>query len=98
MKKLTYSDSPDQFRTTGQGKFQLLPQQVQVDFDDGSAIIAPAGEATIQAASVRDTVGTIVDIACRIFPSLCEKDSGDNCYTIIGPDGTKITICPPKAA
>lgn len=88
---------------TGQGRFQLLPQQVQVDFEDGSGIVAPIGEATIQAASVASTVGDIITIACKLFPKLCGiKDDGDGggggkpgCYKITGPDGTVITICPP---
>jgi len=93
----------EQTGLTGQGKFQFLPQQIQVDFEDGSAIVAPVGEATIRAASVASTVGDIIDIACKLFPKLCGGggDGGGGgggkpgCYVIIGPDGTTITICPP---
>ncbi|MCB0164585.1 MAG: hypothetical protein KDI79_10180 [Anaerolineae bacterium] len=91
----------EQTRLTGQGKFQFLPQQVQIDFEDGSAIIAPVGEATIEAASVAITAGDIIDIACKLFPKLCGGGGGGGgggkpgCYVIVGPDGTTITICPP---
>jgi len=86
-----------------QGRFKLLPQQVRIDFDDGSAIIAPAGEAPIPSTSVAITVGDVVDILCKIFPKYCGGGGGgggggEGCYTIIGPDGTKITICPPPKA
>lgn len=79
---------------------------MQVDFDDGSSIIAPVGEAMIAERTVADTVGDIITIACKLFPRLCGGGGGDGgggggkpgCYVIIGPDGTEITICPPKKA
>ena len=92
-------------KVEGQGRFQLLPQEVRVDFSDGSAIVAPLGEATISASSVAITVGDIITIGCKLFPKLCGGGGGGGgaggggggggCYIIIGPDGTKITICPP---
>ena len=94
----------DHAGSVSQGRFQLLPQQVRVDFEDGSAVVAPVGEVTIHSASLKTTIGDIIDIACKIFPKLCgEKDGGGGgtkpgCYTIIGPDGTTITICPPAKA
>lgn len=91
----------DEERPRGQGSFQLLPQQVRVDFEDGSAVVAPVGEATIYAGSVSVTVGDIIDIACKLFPKLCGGGGNGGgggkpgCYIIIGPDGTEIRICPP---
>lgn len=90
-----------QARLAGEGRFLFLPQQVRVDFEDGSAIVAPVGEATVNQASVASTVGDIIDIACKLFPRLCGSSGGDGggrkpgCYTITGPDGTEIRICPP---
>lgn len=95
-KKDAVSDSNSE-KAEGRGSFQLLPQQVRVDFDDGSAVVAPLGEATISARSVGVSAGDIITIACKLFPSLC-GGGGGGCYIIIGPDGTKITICPPKFA
>lgn len=102
MNKQTQRLTPafQQTGNTSQGKFQFLPQQVRVDFEDGSAIVAPAGETTIKAASVASTFGDIINIACKLFPSLCEVDDGNgggesDCYIIISPDGTKITVCRP---
>jgi hypothetical protein len=82
------------------GKFRTL-RLVQVDFEDGSSVIAPDGEVSV-ARSPADTVGDIIGIACKLFPRLCappdkKPDTKPGCYTIIGPDGTKITICPPGA-
>lgn len=76
---------------------------VQIDFEDGSSLTAPEGDANVSARPVSAVVGDIITIACKLFPSLCEiKDGGGGgdgggagCYTIIGPDGTRITICPP---
>ncbi|KFN46963.1 hypothetical protein N787_01310 [Arenimonas metalli CF5-1] len=75
---------------------------VRVDYGDGSAVIAPVGEATISARSTADTVGDIISIACKLFPKLCGGGGGGGggggkpgCYIIIGPDGTEIRICPP---
>lgn len=89
----------------GQGKFQLLPQMVRVQFEDGSAMVAPAEEVTVAARSVSSTVGDVVDIFCRIFPKFCGGGGGGGgggtkpgCYIIIGPDGTEIRICPPAKA
>lgn len=96
MNKLTQRSTS----AVSQGKFQFIPQQVRVDFEDGSAIVGPVGEMTIQAASVASTAGDIISIVCKVFPSLCELDDGggdgdSGCYIIIAPDGTKITVCPP---
>lgn len=84
------------------GRFRTLPEMVRVDFEDGSAVIGPASEITLSARSVSVTAGDIIDIACKIFPKLCGGGGGgggggSGCYTIILPDGTKITICPPGA-
>jgi hypothetical protein len=82
-----------------EGRFRLLPQLVQVDFENGASVTAPASEAmTVSAAALGDTIGPIIDIACRIFPTLCGGGGGGGgggCYVIKGPDGTTITICPP---
>lgn len=83
-----------------QGKFRVV-EMVEWEFADGSGVIAPAGEVSFSARGVASTIGDIITIACKLFPKLCgEKDPGDGgggggCYVIIGPDGTKITICPP---
>ena len=76
-------------------------QMVRLQFDDGSTVIAPEIATNLSARSVTDTIGDVVSIVCKLFPKLCgakdpgEPPKGGCCYTIIGPDGTKITICPP---
>lgn len=90
-------------KSAGQGRLHWLPQLVRVDYEDGSGVIAPAGEVTISARSAADTVGDVISIVCKLFPKLCGGTDGGGgggggkpgCYIIIGPDGTEIRICPP---
>lgn len=77
-----------------QGKFALF-ELAHVRFPDGTAVIAPSHEVALNAKSVAGTIGDIIDIACKLFPKICGVRGGGGCYVIIGPDGTKITICPP---
>jgi hypothetical protein len=71
---------------------------IQMDFEDGTTVVAPEGFSFNK--STLGDVGDIIDIACKIT-GWCggggggSGGGGSGCYTIILPDGTKITICPP---
>ena len=73
---------------------------IQMDFDNGTTFIAPENVAFTK--NILDDIGDIIDIGCKLT-GWCGGDngggggtsSGSGCYTIITPDGTKITICPP---
>lgn len=70
----------------------------QVDFEDGTSITAPDG--FVFSAAKAGQVVDILDKICKLVGWCGDGDGGGGgggggCYTIIGPDGTKITICPP---
>jgi hypothetical protein len=83
-------------RSNQAGKFQLVPQQVRVDYEDGSSVVGPAGEVTVATRSIVDTVKDVKSIFCSVFPtsSICGPSAPPatvgrpGCYTITGPDGT----------
>lgn len=87
------------------GGIRKLPQLVQMDFEDGSTLVAPEGAIAIKGGGFASEIGDIVTFVCKIFPAACGGGGGGEggggggggCYTIIGPDRTKITICPPNA-
>jgi len=82
---------------------------VRMDFANGTALQAPAG-ASITPGLVSD-IKDIIDIACKLT-DWCGGGGkggsgggsggsgggggGTGCYTIVTPDGTTITICPPR--
>jgi hypothetical protein len=85
------------------GTFHTLPQMVRVDYEGGFSIEVPADFSV--SARLIDDIGPIVSAVCKLFPRVCggggggdTTTTGQGCYTIITPDGTKITICPPSKA
>lgn len=71
---------------------------IQMDFDNGTTFIAPENVAFTK--NILDDIGDIIDIGCKLT-GWCGGNGGgtsggSGCYTIITPDGTKITICPPS--
>lgn len=80
------------------GKIRKLTS-IQMDFDNGTTFIAPEDVAMTK--SIIGDIGDIIDVGCRLT-GWCGGGSGGGssggstgCYTIITPDGTSITICPP---
>lgn len=98
------SCGPATTKGKAQNSFELLPQLAKIDYENGYSVVLPADEPMPSAASIVKSGETVLNILCHVFPKICAPPTtgGGNggggtggCYTIIGPDGTKITICPP---
>ncbi|MCI5144493.1 MAG: hypothetical protein D3923_02980 [Candidatus Electrothrix sp. AR3] len=72
---------------------------IQMDFNNGTTLIAP--DDFVISKGILGDIKDIIDIGCKLT-GWCGGGSGGSggsrqgCYTIITPDGTSITICPPS--
>lgn len=81
------------------GTFELLPQRMRLQFQNGTVVIGPADGMGIPPGTAALDPSDILKTFCRVFPAACGTKPGksepEGCYKIIGPDGTTIRICPP---